>query len=295
MSELSATLAGITTPLITPFAGNAIDWSSYDTVLDRVLSAGVDAVFPCGTTGEVASLTRSERRQVVDRTVAATPDDVPVLVGGTGTSIGDTNDWITEIDEIGADVVVLTAPYFHPANDPEGYVEFFETVAAESSLPVLLYNIPVCVGATIPIDVIETIATHPNIIGLKDSGGDLNYGMQVTDRTPDDFLLLQGFDPLLLPSLLMGFDGGINAVSNVVPEAYVTLVTHPESEEAQRMHSTVIRPLFSLCAEYGFASGVKAALSAMETVDEPDVRPPLKAVDPSTVLDVVNAANANVQ
>ena len=295
MNEHSETLCGITTPLITPFVGTEIDWSGYDHVLDRVLAAGVDAVFPCGTTGEVASLTTTERLDMIERTVAATHDDVPVLVGGTGTSVAESVDWISEIESLGADIVVVTAPFFHPANEPDGYADFFEAVAAESALPIILYNIPACVGDEIPLSVIETVATHPQIIGLKDSGGDLNYGMQANDCTPDDFLVLQGFDPLLLPSLLLGFDGGINAVSNVAPDAYVTLVDDPTSENAMNVHNEVIRPLFELCAQYGFAPGVKAALSAMDEVDEASVRPPLRPVDPVAVSDVISATRPNLR
>lgn len=293
MTDLAAALHGITTPVVTPFANGGIDWDGYDAVLDHVLDGGVDAVFPCGTTGEVASVTHEERRALLERTVEETPDAVPVLVGGTGTAVGPSRDWIAEAADLGADGVVATAPYFHPANHPDGYRAFFERLAADSPLPIVLYNIPACVGEQLPLQVVEALADHPSVIGLKDSGGDLTYGMAVRERTPADFLVLQGYDALLLPSLLLGFDGGVNAVSNVVPTAYGRLVRDPSG--TRDLHFGAIRPLFELCREHGFAAGVKAALASDGVIPDPAVRPPLVAVDPGRADEPLERARATLE
>ena len=290
MSRLTNALSGITTPLVTPFDEDQLDLAAYDAVLEHVLAAGVDAVFPGGTTGEVASLSMDERRTLVEHTIATTPSDIPVITGGTGTNIDDTLTWIDEVAAFGVDAIVVTAPYFHPSNDPTGFEPFFEEIASKSPVPVLLYNIPACVGDAIPIDVVTEIANHPNIIGLKDSSGDLAYGITIQDTTPDDFLLLQGFDALLVPSLRMGFDGGVNAVSNVIPEVYVDIVQQPHGDHARHLHRTAIAPVFELCRQHGFAAGVKAALCARDVITHPDVRPPLRPVSPDDATDSVNEA-----
>lgn len=292
MAELAAALRGITTPLVTPFTNGAIDWAGFDAVVDHVLEGGVEAVFPCGTTGEVASLTGDERRALLERTVERTPNSVPVLVGGTGTAIGPSRRWIAEAAELGADGVVATAPYFHPANDPDGYRDFFEQLAADSPRPIVLYNIPACVGEVLPLRVVDSLAAHPRIIGLKDSGGDLTYAMAVRDRTPESFLILQGYDPLLLPSMLLGFDGGVNAVSNVIPEAYVAITGTPE--RARDLHVGAVRPLFELCDQHGFAAGVKAALASEGIISGGDVRPPLVPVSPDRAAAPLQRARATL-
>lgn len=278
MSELADRLGGITTPLVTPFADDDLDEESLDAVLDHVLAGGVDGLFPCGTTGEVASLTTDERLATLERVASRASDDVPVLVGGTGTAVASTREWITAAAAAGADGVVATAPYFHPANDPAGYRDFFAGIADDSPLPILLYNIPACVGEAIPISVVTALADHPNVIGLKDSSGDLTYGMQALDATPAEFLVIQGYDPLVLPSLRLGFDGGINAVSNVVPDAYAAVAADPTGGDARTAHEDAILPLFSLCQEHGFAAGAKAALLSRDVIDTADVRPPLVSV-----------------
>ena len=289
MSDLAQALHGITTPLVTPFTDGNIDWGEYDALLEHVLGGGVHGIFPCGTTGEVASLSRAERLSLVERTVQQTPSSVPVVAGGTGTAVDPSREWIEEVGSVGADAVVATAPYFHTANDPDGYRDFFEALAADSPLPIILYNIPACVGDALPLSVVDDLATHPHIIGLKDTSGDLPYGMAVNERTPDEFLVLQGYDVLLLPSLLMGFDGGVNAVSNVVPEAYVTLFGDPEG--SRDLHFGAIRPLFDLCRRHGFATGVKAALHAAGVLDSSTVRPPLVSVSADRAREPLRRAN----
>lgn len=281
MPDLRDALCGIIPPLVTPFDGGEIDWDGYGSLLEHVIDGGVDAVFPCGTTGEGTSLTRQERADLVRRTVDAVPDALPVLAGGTGTAVESTLAWIEELAEVGADGVVLTGPYFHTANAPDGYRRFFEPIAEESDLPILLYNIPGYVGADIPREVVIELADHPNVLGLKDSSGDLGYALSIQNQVDEAFLLLQGFDVLLLASLRMGFDGGVNAGANVDPEAYRHVID--ESDRAMGVHRTVISPLFELFQKHGFAAATKAALADRGIVDRPDVRPPLVPVDPAEI------------
>lgn len=279
MTGISDDLEGITTPLVTPFDDGDIDWAAYDDLLKHVVDGGVDGVFPCGTTGEFASLTPRERRQTVERAVESTPDDVAVVAGGTGTAVADTVDWIETAADLGVDGVVVTAPYFHTSNSPDGLRRFFHAVADASPVPLLLYNIPACVGETVPADVVADVAANDTVVGLKDSSGDLAYGLRVGSHTPEEFCLLQGSDALLLPALRSGFDGGVNALSNVVPEVYADIVAEPEAERALALHREVVEPLFDLCLEEGFAAAAKAGLTERGVLPSNEVRPPLVSVE----------------
>ncbi len=272
-------LAGITTPVVTPFDDGEIDWTGYDSVLEHVLAGPVDAVFACGTTGEFTSLTTRERRRLLERTVERVPATTPVIAGGTTADVPTSVEWIENAADIGADAVVATAPYFHNSNGPDGLYHFFREIADEATIPILLYNIPSCVGEPIPADVVGDLADHDAIIGLKDSSGDLGYGFRVQARAPE-LPLLQGYDALLLPSLRMGFAGGVNALSNVVPGAYRELVDDPSAPSADRIHRDTILPLFEHCRRDGFAPAAKAGLVARGVIDDPAVRPPLVATDP---------------
>lgn len=292
MAEISDSLRGVTSPVVTPFDGESIDWHAYEKLLSHVVDGGVDAVFPCGTTGEFASLTADERRQVVKRTVESTPDDVAVLAGGTGTNVDESIDWIATLAELGVDAVVSTAPYFYTSNDPHGVQQFFDAIAERTVLPVVLYNIPACVGESISVGTVEALSAHDSIVGLKDSSGDLAYGLRTDSRVADDFLLLQGYDPLLLPAVRTGFDGGVNALSNVTPSAYVELLDDPASERALELHREVIEPLFDLCKQEGFAPATKAALAERGVLPSNEVRPPLVSVETDAVQKAVDRAES---
>ncbi len=291
MTALRDRLSGITPPLVTPFRDGAIDRDQLAAVIEHVLDGGVDALFVAGTTGEAASLTTAERRTLIEWAGDLAAPETPVLVGGTGTSVAETREWITTAADAGADGVFLTAPYFHTSEASAGYREFFERSVTDSPVPIVLYNIPGFVGREIPTDVVVELADHESVIGIKDSSGDLGYGMEVVDRTPSEFLVLQGVDALLLPSLRMGFSGGVNAGSNVLPETYASVVADPDGETARTRHDEAIRPLFAMCAEYGFAPGIKAVLAANGILETAEVRPPHVSLDPADVPSSLRAGD----
>lgn len=287
MVNLRDILQGMTPPMVTPFDDHEIDFQAFDELIRHVLDGGVDALFVAGTTGEAASLDLEEKQSLLMRAVELAPEEIPVLVGGTGTSIGDTRAWMATASTLGADGVFLTAPFFHTSDASGGYQRFFEELIGYTDLPIVLYNIPAYVGREIPVDVVESISTYDAVIGLKDSSGDFGYGMTIQERTPDDFLMLQGVDELLLPSMRMGFDGGVNAGANVFPGAYTALVENSGTDDARSIHDQQICPLFSLCQDHGFAPGIKAALVAREILQEEAVRPPQVPVDPGIADSVI--------
>ncbi|SFB83287.1 4-hydroxy-tetrahydrodipicolinate synthase [Halobiforma haloterrestris] len=276
--RLRRALEGITCPLVTPMdADGDLDEDALADLVDHLLAGGIDGLFPCGTTGEFASLAPAERRRVVEIVVDRADGEVPVLAGAAATSVSETVDYVDEAADVGADAAVVVPPYFHPSNDPDGVRQFFDRVADETSLPLLLYNIPACTGEPIPLEVVETLAERESCVGLKDSSGDLEYFLSARERTPEEFLLLQGYDALLVPALRTGGDGGINALSNVAPEAYAELSETAGTERGRRLQSAV-SGLFEACDEYGFAPVTKAALAYRGVIPNDAVRPPLVPV-----------------
>ena len=276
--DLQQALRGITTPLVTPFDDSSdVDEPALRTVIEHLLENDIDAVFPCGTTGEFASLSREERNRVHEITVDAVDGEVPVLAGAAATSVAEAVSYAEDAAAIGADAAVVTPPYFHTANAPEGNQRFLERVADRSPLPLLLYNIPACTGQRLEPETVEAVAAHDNILGLKDSSGDLEYFLSVMRRTPDEFLVLQGYDALLVPALRMGADGGVNALSNAVPEQLTELYEASADERGDRLQDAVSE-LFDACAAYGFAPAAKTALEYRGVIPSDAVRPPLVEV-----------------
>ncbi|WP_248515263.1 dihydrodipicolinate synthase family protein [Salinarchaeum laminariae] len=288
MTTLQTALAGETPPLVTPFDENgAVDHDALAAVVDHVESGGVDGLFPCGTTGEFASLTAEEQTAVIETVVDAS-DDAPVVAGVSAPAIDDAVAKAEAAADAGADAVVSTPPYFHTSKDPAGVEAFFAAVADRSPLPLLLYNIPVYVGSSIDVTTVASLAGRDDVLAIKDSSGDLDYTLDLVRETPEDVLVLQGYDTLLLPGLRTGLDGGVNALANVVPEVFETILAEPQSETARRA-SDAITPLFDACDDHGFASVSKAGLVHRGVIDSAAVRPPLTAV-PDDEYDVVGAA-----
>ncbi|WP_227379349.1 dihydrodipicolinate synthase family protein [Haladaptatus halobius] len=275
---------GVLCPLVTPFAGDSVDETALTELVERLVDADMNGFVPAGTTGEFASLTSEEYRVVLETTVAAA-DGMPVMAGTAATTVPGTLGRIETAADIGADAALVVLPYFHSANDPAGNEAFLSAVADDAALPVYLYNIPACTGQEIPPATVESVGRHDNVRGLKDSSGDFNYFLDVATRAPDDFQLYQGFDSHVVPGMLMGAEGGINALSNVIPEVFVAArdaVAMGDVERARAVGAKRIAPLFQQCVTHGFAPATKAALESRGWLETAAVRPPLVELDEQT-------------
>ncbi|WP_049909915.1 dihydrodipicolinate synthase family protein [Halococcus salifodinae] len=264
-------------PLVTPLDGDeAVDHDALASLVSHVREGGVEGLVPCGTTGEFASLDAEEYRAVLETTVDAA-GDAPVMAGTAATSVAETLHRIETARDAGVDIGLIVLPYFHTANDPEGNAEFVRRVADDAVLPLYLYNIPACTGQAIAPDVVKSVADHDRIHGLKDSSGDFNYFVETLRRTPDDFDCYQGFDSHLVPGMLQGGTGGINALSNVVPKVFTAgaAAAAGDVDAARRIGNEGIAPLFQQCVAHGFAPATKAALAERSILDDATVRPPL--------------------
>ncbi|WP_434522694.1 dihydrodipicolinate synthase family protein [Halorubrum sp. AS12] len=270
-------------PIVTPFdADGDVDT---DTLADHVatlVEVGLDGMVPCGTTGEFASLTDEERRTVVETVVDAADGRVPVIVGAADTSVAGVRGRLEAADAAGADAALVTLPYYHNSTAPAGQRAFLDAVADDAPLPIYLYDIPSTVGEPIDPDVLAAVAERDSVVGLKDTSGDVSAVDTAVDRTPDEFTVFQGVDALLYPSASLGVDGGINALSQVIPEVFVALgeaIRDGDDERALALHRRAVGPLFERCADHGFAPATKVAAVHRGFIPDPAVRPPLTLPD----------------
>lgn len=280
-------------PTVTPFADGSVDAEGVADIAEFVLENGADGLVPCGTTGEFASLTLEEYETVVSTSVDAA-GGAPVLPGAASTSVAGTLERIGVAADAGADAVLIVLPYYHGANAPEGNERFLQAVLDDTSLPIVLYNIPSCVGQSIDADLVEAVADHPDLVGMKDTSGDLTHVLDVIRRTGDDFHLFQGWDSQLVPAVSMGATGGINAVSNYFPGLMsdaIDAAAANDMERARDLQLNHIAPLFNTSLQYGFGSTTKTALVERGVIDDDTVRPPLVELDEeqrATVRDVLD-------
>lgn len=278
-------------PLVTPMTdAGGVDLDGLERLVEDLVTAGIDGLVPCGTTGEFSALTDEERRTVIEATVDAVDGRVPVMAGVGGTAVGNVRRHITEADAVGADSVLLVAPFFGGQSSVEGNEAFFRAVLEDSSLPAYLYNIPQAAGQELPVETVVALADHEHVRGIKDSSGDLTYFGDILRRTPDEFEVHQGWDAGFLPTLALGADGGINALSHLYPQAFrdvADAVAAGELERARRLQRETIDPAFEFCRDHGFAPSVKAALDHRDVIGTRTVRPPMDELSGEVLADLV--------
>ncbi len=216
-------LHGIIPPVVTPMtADQELDLHGLRKHIDFMLSKGVHGIFVLGTTGEFYALDEREKQEVTAAAVAHCKGRTPVYVG-TGAETTREVVRITKMAEKeGADGVSVIAPYFIKPSQAE-LVDHFKRVAESTKLPVVLYNNPAtCGGLSIEPETCAKLAEVPNIIGIKDSSGDLQNTIEIIRSTPRDrFAVLNGRDTLILAALQFGAQGAIPASCNIAPDLCV--------------------------------------------------------------------------
>lgn len=222
---MQVSFSGIIPPIITPMVGrDRLDHAGLERLIEHLLAGGVHGIFALGTTGESPSLSYALRREMVARTVGFVRGRVPVLVGITDTSFVETVQLAKHAADCGATALVLSTPYYFPAGQTE-LRYYVDELMRELPLPVMLYNIPSLTKVAFELPTLEYLTRHPQIVGLKDSGGDLGYYKQAVGLKAmrPDWSILLGPEALLAESLKLGGDGGVAGGANIFPALFVQL------------------------------------------------------------------------
>ena len=240
-------IAGSIPPMVTPVdAHGDVDTDALQSYTSFLLDGGVDGLFPCGTTGEFSSLTRTVRRTVIETVVEET-DGTPVYAGCGGTNVEDVCDLVSDAATAGADAAVVVTPYYLNASQ-EGLERFYTAVADRADLPLVLYEIPAFSGQRLAVETVVSLADHDSIVAIKSSAGDLLKFAELVRSTPASFDVLQGTAELALASLDVGGDGVVAGPANVYPEVVGGIVSSHaagDSEGAVALMNEVILPILS--------------------------------------------------
>ena len=216
--------SGVIPALVTPFTddGKQVDEARLRALVRYVLEKGATGVVPCGTTGEFQNLTIDERRSVTKIVVDEVKGRVPVIAG-TGCSSTDLTVEMTRFaKEAGVDAALIVTPYYHkPAM--RGIYEHYRVVAESVDLPIMLYNIPQVTGVLLPWQIVEDLAEIPNIVGVKDSSGELRYILALIEKTRPKLSIMCGHDEVVQPALAAGCSGMILASANIIPDVWIQL------------------------------------------------------------------------
>jgi 4-hydroxy-tetrahydrodipicolinate synthase len=208
---------GCGTALVTPFRKDlSLDEETMRRLVRRQIAAGINFLVPCGTTGESPTLTHEEHLRVVAITLEEAKGKVPVLAGAGGYDTHHVIEMAREAEKMGADGILSVTPYYNKPTQ-EGLYHHFKAIAAATSLPIILYNVPPRTNVNIDPPTLRRLSEIENIIGVKEASGNISQMTQVMQQVPEEFVVLSGDDALTLPLAAMGGRGIISVASNVIP------------------------------------------------------------------------------
>jgi len=253
--------------VVTPFHNyGTIDFKSLEAILDHIIAGGVDFVLALGTTSESATMSKDERKAVVDYFVETVAGRVPIMLGIGGNNTQEVVNCIKSTSFEGIGAILSVAPYYNKPGQ-KGIYYHFKTIANASPVPVYLYNVPSRTNSNISAETTLRLAHEvKNIVGIKEASGDMLQIMEIMKHKPRGFTVLSGDDALTLPLLSIGVEGVISVVANAFPKDFSNMVKFgldEKFEKAGKLHYKLIDAI-NLLFEDGNPGGVKAALEIMD-------------------------------
>ena len=215
-------IEGIWLPIVTPFLHDEIDWRSYKNLIDHYVKTGISGIIPLGTTGESPTISDDEFETMLDKTVEYVNKSVPVFAGVGGNSTAKVVKTLALVEKYGIAGILSVSPYYNRP-DQSGIYQHFLKISEATRLNIIVYNIPYRTGRNIENDTIRKLAGLKNIIGIKDSCGDIQQSMELLLNPPPDFSIVTGEDALFYPTLTLGGNGGILASAHLYTEDFIEI------------------------------------------------------------------------
>lgn len=202
--------------IITPFTHDGVDYPALSRLLDFQLENGTDAIIVCGTTGEAAAMSYAERARTIEAAVRHVDGRVPVIAGTGSNNTENAIALSADAVRAGADALLVVTPFYNKAT-PKGLIRHYTAIADAAEKPVILYHVPSRTGVKCTAEVYAALAEHPNIVGVKEAGGDLALVQKTRELCPEDFYIWSGNDDETAPIMLFGGKGVISVAANVAP------------------------------------------------------------------------------
>ena len=208
---------GCGTALITPFDDKGrIDFGALERLVDWQITEGIDFLVPCGTTGESATLSGTERKAVTAAVVKTANGRVPIIAGAGGNHTAKAVFWARDAAAAGADGILSVSPMYNKPTT-EGLFRHFSAIAEATELPMLVYNVPGRTGSDLDVDTILRLSEVPRVVGLKEASSNFGKIARLMTALPEDFLVFSGEDATALALIALGGVGVISVASNEIP------------------------------------------------------------------------------
>lgn len=259
-------LNGIFPPIVTPFEGDEVAYDKLVSNIEKWSTTGIKGLVVFGSNGESPYLSSEEKKKVIRTIVEAAPEEMAVIVGSGCESTKETVALTNDCAKLGADAALIITPYFYGGKmDKTALKMHFTEVADRSEIPILLYNVPKFTHINLDTATVAALSQHPNIIGIKDSAGNVSELGEYLNTVDSHFDVLVGTASALYGALMLGCSGGVLALANMVPEICVQIfnwVQAGEWEKARELQLRMIPVNKAITATYGVA-GLKAALDML--------------------------------
>ncbi len=249
--------------LITPFGDDfEIDFDAYGRLIDFHLENGTDGIVPCGCSGEAATLSHDEQKKLIRFAVERVAGKIPVVAGTGSNNTKEAVGLTRYAKEVGCDGALLITPYYNKPT-PAGQIAHYTTVAEETGIPIMLYNVPGRTGTKISPETIAALSKVPNIVSVKEACGSVDQVSQILGQC--DINVMSGDDSLTLPMMVVGAKGVVSVAANVIPGIMSELCAAANAgdyDKARELHYKIL-PLTSALFFETNPMPVKAALAKM--------------------------------
>lgn len=281
---MSSKFKGLGVAMVTPFtSANAIDYKAVERLVEHLISNGVNYIVLLGTTAESVTLTETEKQELVSFVARQNNKRVPLVVGMGGNNTSALINSFHKFNFAGIDGILSVTPYYNKPTQ-KGLELHYKAIAAETELPIILYNVPGRTGVNMTAETTLKLAHEVhNIVAVKEASGNLNQQSYILRDRPSDFLVISGDDGLVLPQIAMGLDGVISVVGNALPRQFSSLVQLALAgnyNQAREIHYKLTEVIDNLFIE-GNPGGVKAALNILGIIEN-NLRLPLAPVSGAT-------------
>lgn len=208
--------AGAMVAIVTPFKDGVVDETALRELVEFQIDGGTDAIIPCGTTGESATMSHTEHQQVIDIVIDAVAGRVPVIAGTGSNNTAEAIRLSQYAKDAGADGVLLITPYYNKPSQ-EGLYQHFKAVAESVDIPIVLYNVPSRTSVDMLAPTVARLALLPNIVAIKEATGSMQRASEIMALCGPDFSLLSGDDFTFFPQMCVGGRGVISVTANIAP------------------------------------------------------------------------------
>ncbi len=287
MSQATDDLRGSLVALVTPMtASGAIDWAALDSLVDWHLESGTHGIVPVGTTGESATLTHAEHKQVIASVVRRVDGRVPVVAGTGANATAEAIEFTRAAQGDGANYCLSVTPYYNKPTQ-EGLYRHYCAIAEAVDLPMVLYNVPPRTACDMQAATVARLSAVDLIVGIKEACGDPNRVAEIKALVPDDFVLLSGEDAQTLTMAGYGAVGAISVTANVLPVAMVEFCqafSEGDDDKARELDAK-LQPIHEVLFMETSPIPTKWALNAMGRIDV-GIRLPLVELTASVQAEV---------